>query len=257
MSADFARGKDSERGEIMMNHVTRVENLENYGASLEMPKEAVKAQFRILWTALRKQFGLLGALRVFLDTYLIQRLLRRDFPDTRRRAAAMGKIVENQLFALSGIFLALAKRLGRKEAYEFLKIEVIYKTALTSVPLLYQVSELKRCEGDVFENFKKMNIALFERTTKDGTWLMERYEDDPDKLTIEVTTCANVELFSELNVPELGRFGCDHDVAGFAAIEKDVDCEFRRFCTIANGDDHCLFEFYRRGTAPDNAHLNI
>ena len=240
-----------------MNIGMRVEDLEMYGASLEMPKEAVKTQFRILWSALRKQFGFLGALGVFLDTYIIQRRLRRDFPETRQRAAAIGKIIENQLFALSGIFLALAKRLGRNEAYEFLKNEVIYKTALTSVPLIYQVPELKRCEGDVFENFKKMNIALFERTTKDGTWLMESYEDDPDKLTIEITTCANVELFNELNVPELGRFGCDHDIAGFAAIEKDVDCEFRRFCTIANGDDHCLFEFYRRGTAPDNAHLNI
>lgn len=240
-----------------MNIVARVEDLEMYGASLEMPKEAVKTQFRIMWTALRNKFGFLGALGVFLDTYLIQRRLRRDFPETRQRAAAIGKIVEKELFALSGIFLALAKRLGRNEAYEFLRKEVIYKIALTSMPLLYQVPELKRCEGDVFENFKKMNIALFERTTEDGTWLMESFKDEPDKLTIKLNTCANVELFNELNVPELGKFGCDHDVAGYAAIEEDVDCEFRRFCTIANGDDHCLFEFYRRGTAPDNAHLNI
>ena len=155
------------------------------------------------------------------------------------------------------MYLALAKRLGRKEAYEFLKHEVIYKLAPISMPLLYQVADLKRCAGDVFDNFKKMNIALFERTTKDGTWLMEGYEDEPNKLTIKVTTCANVELFTQLNVPELGRFGCDHDVAGFPAIEEDVNCEFRRFCTIAAGDDHCLFEFYRRGTAPDNAHLNV
>jgi hypothetical protein len=27
-------------------------------------------------------------------------------------------------------------------------------------------------------------------------------------------------------------------------------------CTIAKGDDCCIFEFYRKGTAPDNAHLN-
>ncbi len=238
-------------------HARRVEDLEKYGASLEMPKEAVKAQIRIMFKALRKRFGFLGMLGVFLDTYLIQKRLRRDFPETKERAAAIGKIIERELFTLSGIFLALAKRLGRNEAYEFLKNEVIYKLALTSMPLLYQVPELKECEGDVFENFKKMNIALFERTTQDGTWLMESYEDEPDKLTIKVTTCTNVELFNELNVPELGRFGCDHDVAGFSAIEKDVNCEFRRFCTIANGDDHCLFEFYRRGTAPDNAHLNI
>ncbi|MBT8081132.1 MAG: L-2-amino-thiazoline-4-carboxylic acid hydrolase [Gammaproteobacteria bacterium] len=235
----------------------RVEDLENYGASLEMPKGAVKAQFRIMLKALRKKFGLWRMPGVFLDAYLIQRRLRGDFPETRRRAAEIGKIIEKELFTLSGLYLALAKRLGRKEAYEFLKHEVIYELALTSMPLLYQVPELKRCDGDVFENFKKMNIALFERTTEDGTWLMEGYEDEPDKLTIKITTCTNVELFNELNVPELGRFGCDHDVAGFAAIEPDVNCEFRRFRTIANGDDHCLFEFYRRGTAPDNAHLNI
>ena len=238
-------------------HPQRVEDLEKYGASLEMPKEAVKEQFTITLTALRQQFGYLGMLRVFLDTYLIQQSLRRDFPETKKRAEKIGKVIEKELFTLSGLYLALAKRLGRKEAYEFLKYEVMYKLALTSMPLLYQVNDLKRCEGGVFENFKKMNIALFERTTKDGTWLMEGYKDEPDKLTIKVTTCTNVELFNELNVPELGRFGCDHDVAGFAAIEKDVNCEFRRFCTIANGDDHCLFEFYRQGTAPDNAHLNI
>ena len=64
------------------------------------------------------------------------------------------------------------------------------------------------------------------------------------------------ELFGELGVPELGKFGCDHDLAGYAAIEDDVGCDFRRLCTIAKGDDRCVFEFYRKGTAPDNAHLN-
>ena len=128
--------------------------------------------------------------------------------------------------------------------------------AQTSMGLIYQVEDLKRCEGDTFENFKKFNIALFQRTTRDGTWHMESYTDDPDKLTITVTTCANVDLFGELGVPELGKFGCDHDLAGYSVIEDDVDCEFRRLCTIATGDDRCVFEFYRKGTAPDNAHLN-
>ena len=72
----------------------------------------------------------------------------------------------------------------------------------------------------------------------------------------KITTCANVELFGEIGVPELGKFGCDHDLAGYAAIEDDVECEFRRMCTIAKGDDCCVFEFYRKGTAPDTAHLN-
>jgi len=234
----------------------RVEELEKYGAALEMPKEAVKEQSKIMFRALRKQFGFFGMLGIFKDTFFNQLKLKKENPGTRRKAADISKIIEEELFTFSGMFLALAKRLGREEAYEFFKTEVMNEIAKTSMALIYQVDELVRCEGDVFDNFKKMNIALFERTTKDGTWHMESYQDEPDKLTIKVTTCANVGLFSELGVPELGRFGCDHDLAGYPVIEEDVNCDFRRLCTIAKGDDHCLFEFYRRGTAPDNAHLN-
>jgi hypothetical protein len=128
--------------------------------------------------------------------------------------------------------------------------------AQTSMRHIYQVEDLTTCEGDVFENFKKFNIGLFQRTTQDRTWHMDSYTDEPDKLTLTITTCANVELFGELGVPELGKFGCDHDLAGYADIEDDVDCEFRRFCTITKGDDRCVFEFFRKGTAPNNAHLN-
>jgi hypothetical protein len=59
-----------------------------------------------------------------------------------------------------------------------------------------------------------------------------------------------------MEVEELGKFGCDHDLAGYAAIQDDVNCEFRRLRTIAKGDPSCVFEFYRKATAPDNAHLN-
>jgi hypothetical protein len=64
---------------------------------------------------------------------------------------------------------------------------------------------------------------------------MENCRDEQDKLTIKITTCTNVQLFNELGVPELGKFVCDHDVAGFPVIEDEVNCEFRRFCTIAKG----------------------
>jgi 2-dehydropantoate 2-reductase len=234
-----------------------VEELQRYGAPLEMPAEAIKEQSKIMMRALRKQFGFRGMIGVFLDMFFIQIKLKKDHPVARQKALSISKSIEKELFTFSALYLALSKRLGRNEAYTFFKIKVMNEIARTSMPIIYQVKDLKRCEGDVFENFKKMNIALFERTTKDGTWLMENYQDEQDKLTVKITTCANVELFKELNVPELGKFGCDHDLAGYAIIEKEVDCEFRRLCTIANGDDHCLFEFYRKGTAPDNAHLNV
>lgn len=234
----------------------RVEELEKFGASLEMPKEAVREQGKIMLGALRRRFGIVGMLGVFRDTWVLQRRLRRDHPETQRKAAAISETIEQELFTFAALFLALAKRLGREEAYEFFKTRVMNELAQISIRHIYQLEDLKRCDGEVFGNFKKFNIALFQRTTRDGTWHMESYADDPDKLTINVTTCANVELFGELGVPEMGKFGCDHDLAGYAVIEDDVDCDFRRLCTIAKGDDRCVFEFYRRGTAPDNAHLN-
>jgi len=243
--------------QISRSEIMKVEELDNYGAALEMPKEAVKKQSKIMFRALRRQFGLGSMIGIFKDTIVNQKKLKKAFPETQKKAAKIGKTVEKELFTFSGLYLALAKRLGRKEGYEFFKTKVMNEMAKVSMPLIYQVDNLVKCEGDVFDNFKKMNIALFERTTKDGTWIMESYQNEPDKLTIKIVTCTNVELFNELGVPELGKFGCDHDLAGYPLIEKDVNCDFRRLCTIANGNDCCLFEFYRRGTAPDNAHLNV
>ncbi|MBT8351413.1 MAG: L-2-amino-thiazoline-4-carboxylic acid hydrolase [Deltaproteobacteria bacterium] len=234
----------------------KVQELKMYGAKLEMPKEAVKEQTKIMFHALLKQFGLLGMVGVFRDAFVNQITLRKKHPEARRKAAAISKVIEKELFVFSGFFLALAKRLGREKAYDFFKTEVMNEIAKISMAAIYQVKDMKKCDGDIFENFKKFNIALFERTTRDRTWVMESFEDTKDKLTLKITTCANVELFSELGVPELGRFGCDHDLVGYAAIEDDVKCEFRRMCTIAKGDDCCVFEFYRKGTAPDTAHLN-
>ena len=235
----------------------KVEELEKYGAGLEMPEEAVREQGKIMLRALRGKFGFWGMIGVFIDMFFIERRLRKNHPEAKKKALEVSKIIEKELFTFSAMYLALAKRLGRKEAYEFFKTEVMVEIAKTSMALIYQVKDLKQCEGDVFDNFKKMNIALFERLTRDKTWIMEDYQDDPDKLTIKVVSCLNVELFTEVGAPELGRFGCDHDVAGYPNIEKDVDCEFRRTCTIAKGSDHCLFEFYRKGTAPETAHLNV
>ena len=147
----------------------KVEELEKYGSKLEMPKEAMKEQSKIMLRALRREFGFWGMLGVFRDMYFIQRRLKKDHPETQRKAMAISKIIEKELFIFSGMFLALAKRLGRENAYEFFKNEVMNEIAKTSMALLYQLNDLKKCEGDVFENFKKMNIAMFERTTKDGT----------------------------------------------------------------------------------------
>jgi hypothetical protein len=114
----------------------RVEDLERFGAKLEMPKEAVRKQGKIMLRALRGRFGVLGMLGVLKDTWINQRRLRRDYPEARRKAAAISETIEKELFTFSGLFLALAKRLGREEAYEFFKTSVMNKIAQTSMGLI-------------------------------------------------------------------------------------------------------------------------
>ena len=209
----------------------KVEELEMFGAGLEMPKEAVNTQGKIMLRALRKRFGTVGMLGIFKDTYANQRRLRRDHPETRRKAAAISETIEKELFLFSALYLALAKRLGREEAYEFFKTRVMNEIAPISMGNIYQVEDLKRCEGDTFENFKKFNIALFQRTTQDGTWHMESYTDDPDKLTLNITTCANVELFGELGLFESHpRSASVMAITDTQLIEIDGEIELYEYC---------------------------
>ena len=128
--------------------------------------------------------------------------------------------------------------------------------APVSLPGLYQLNDLVECEGDVFDNFKKINRAMFTEIDRIGTWKNSGFNETEDLLEFKVSSCANVELFEASDCPELNTLGCDHDLAGYPLIENAVQCEFRRSCNIAKGSDCCHFHFYRKGTAPDTAHIN-
>jgi hypothetical protein len=90
----------------------------------------------------------------------------------------------------------------------------------------------------------------------EGTWIVDRMEDEKDKLTIVVNECANCVIGTAFHCPEIAKLGCDHDLAGYPVILDRVNAEFRRPHTIAKGDEYCDFMFYRRGAAPDTEHLN-
>jgi len=233
----------------------KVEELSRYGRSLGLPREAQKKQIGIVFSALREKFGLFGMVPFFLRVLAEQRRITKAHPELVAKAREIGPEVAKEMVLLTALFRVAARRDGREQAYEFLK-GIFQRVAVHSMPAIYQIEELASCEGDPFENFKKFNVALFEAMDTQGTWNAESIEDDGDRLRIKVTTCANVELFSALNCPELGRLGCDHDLAGYPVILNRVDAEFRRPSTLAAGDGFCDFNFYRRGTAPPTAHLN-
>jgi hypothetical protein len=140
-------------------------------------------------------------------------------------------------------------------AKEFMT-RMMQNIAPVSLPGCYQLNDLVQCEGDVFDNFKKFNRAMFTEIDRIGTWKNSGLHETEDLLELKVTSCANVELFEAIDCPELNTLGCDQDLVGYPLIEEAVQCEFRRPCTLAKGGDCCHFHFYRKGTAPDTAHLN-
>ena len=239
-----------------MERKLSVEDLEKYG-TLTMSNKVFFKQGRIMFSVFVKSFGILETSKMISTIIKKSKKLKKENTETYKKAFnKMGKVPANELIQLSALFLTLSEKYGREGAYEFLKTKILSEFGKYSMRDMYQVAKLKKCQGDIFENFKKFNIAAFKGISDKEQFLMENYTDELDKLTIKVVTCINCELFKEMGVPELGKFGCDHDIYGYKDIENDVNCEFRRFKTIAKGDAYCLFEFYRKGTAPDNEQLN-
>jgi len=234
----------------------KVEELPQYGKTLSgLPKEALKKQGEILLSEIRRKFGFFGMLPFFLKVLLEQRALKKKYPQAWQDALKISKDAAKEITMLIAMFNVIARKEGRENAYEFVK-GIFQKIALYSMPAFYQIDDLVQCEGDVFENFVKFNIAWFNAMNEEGTWIVEEIEAEEDKLTIIVTECANCVLGKAFDCPDIAKLGCDHDLAGFPVILDRVSAEFRRPHTLAKGDEYCDFMFYRKGTAPDTEYLN-
>jgi len=233
----------------------KVEELEMYGEALQMPKEAMKKQAKIIFGLLRKEFGVFGLPSLILGMRKHSKRITKQYPDAVKKARSVSAVFEKELKTMGSLFSAIADKKGRKYAKNFM-IRMAHNVAIVSMPAIYQISDLVKCEGDVFDNYKKMNRALFTTTNRMGTWKHDGFHETEDLLEFKVTTCANIELFEAIDCPELNIFGCEHDLAGYPLIEEATNSEFRRHCALAKGGDCCHFKFYRKGTAPDNAHLN-
>jgi hypothetical protein len=228
----------------------KVEELSQYGKTLSgLPREATKKQQAIILNELRMKFGFIGLLPFFIKVFFRKRALIKKYPEAYQRAVKVGKSAAKEVPLMIAMFNIIAEREGREQAYEFVKT-IFQKVAIHSMPALYQIDDLVKCDGDVFDNFVKFNIAWFEAMNDAGTWIVEEIKSEDDKLTIIVSECANCVLGEAFDCPEIAKLGCDHDLAGYPVIVDRVNAVFRRPHTIAKGDDYCDFMFYRKGTAP-------
>ena len=241
----------------MNKHATKsqeVEQLERYGVSLnDMPKDAFKGQGKIVFAAFRKKFGLIGllpfALHVLGERRRLLKRYAKESADLRKLTPKGAK----EIAMLIPMFNVIARKESREKAYEFVK-EIFQRVALQSMPAIYQLEDLLRCEGDVFDNFKKFNIAMFKAGDRD--YHVQTIEEGDNHLRIIVDRCLNVDAGRMLGCPEISRLGCDHDLAGYPPIEDKINMEFRRPTSLAKGDSCCEFNFYRKGFAPAGAYVN-
>ncbi len=228
----------------------KVEELSQYGKALEMPKEGLKKQEKVIFNLLKKEFGLLGFMLLMMRVKKNANRIKKDYPKQVEKAKIIGKDMDKQLLMMGGLFFAIANKKGRKFAENFMS-KMMQNVAPVSMPAMYQLDELVKCEGDVFDNYKKFNRAMFTEIDRIGTWKNSGFNETEDLLEFKVTSCINVELFNAIDCPEIGTLGCDHDLAGYPLIEEATQSEFRRPCTLAKGGDYCHFHFYRKGTAPE------
>ncbi len=237
-----------------MTVITRVEDLARFGRGLDdMPKKVLVRQAGVLVTHLRRRYGILDLIRLTGSIARERRRIVRTHPETvaaLRRDWGPGAVQEG--IGMTALFNALVPLEGREGAYEVAK-GIFEQIAPLSMRELYQSDQLVACAGDRFENFKTFHLALFDSSQR---LFPNTQTDEGDLFTSTVTRCGNVEVFGALGAPELGRLGCDHDLAGYPAIADRHDFEFRRPTTIAKGGDVCRFRFYRKGTAPETEEID-
>ena len=233
--------------------MTRVEELERYGRGIDdMPRRVILRQSFAAMRALRRRYGTWRLVRLGIAVGRERRVVRRRHPevvDELRRDWGAGAV--NEALSMTALFEVLVPIEGREGAYDVTR-EIFEAIAPASMQALYESEALARCDGDRFENFKKFHLAMFDNSQE---LFPNTQTDDGDHFTTTVTRCGNVEVFSALGCPELGRLGCDHDLAGYPAIADLHDVVFRRPTTIAKGGEFCSFRFYRRGTEPDTERI--
>jgi hypothetical protein len=230
----------------------KVEELTQYGKTLSgLPIEAIKKQKSIVFQEIKAKFGLFGLFLFMAKMLFEQKKIKNKYPDVYKETRVkLSEDSAKEFLMLIAMYQIIERQEDGVKAYDFLK-RVFQKVAVHSMPALYQVDELARCEGEPFDNFVKFNIAWFNAMNDEGTFKVGEIKQDKDKLTIIVNECANCVFGSLYDCPEIAKLGCDHDLAGYPVIVEKVNAEFRRPHTIAKGDAFCDFMFYRKGSAPE------
>ena len=215
----------------------KVEELRNYGKSVAeiVDTTPTLVMMKIGWIviiSIIKETGMIRFIPFMSRVKKEKKRIMKDNSEGYSKVLKLGAEPANQFLTMTAMFNVVANKKGREYAYNFTKT-MWQKYAKYTMPSLYNVAKLSKCEGDTFSNYKKFNIAMFKAN---DDYHVKEIKDEPDCLTIIVDRCISVDIANALECPEVGMLGCDHDVAGYPYIEDKVNSEFRRQHTIAKGD---------------------
>lgn len=232
----------------------KVEQLERYGKSLsDVPKEAFKGQGKVIFRMLRKKFGLFGIIPFFFSVMREKKLLLKKYAKEYEDLKVASPRGAKEFSMLVSLFNAIEKKESRKAAHKFV-LDIMNSVAVQSLSAIYQLDDLIKCEGDLFDNYKKFNIAMFKAGNAD--YNVKKIEETENHLRIVVDRCINYDIGKCFNCPEVGHLGCDHDLAAYPYVDPKTNSVFRRPSTLAEGDKFCDFNFYRKGFEPKGKFKN-
>jgi len=231
--------------------MTGVEDLERYNKSFgDAPKDLTRLLGKELLRKLTKRFGPVGVVRFFVSVARQARSLRRTYASEYEDLVQTvpNPSLVRDFVLLAAVYNALLDYETRDGAYEYLKslLEGVWQQSLL---MMYQVDDLVECDGDVFDNFKKMNIGIFGASSIE--YNVKEINETEHHLNIVVDRCLNVELANTFGVPELAKIGCDHDIVAYPPVEARTNSVFRRPCSLAKDGVDCDFHFYRMGFEPE------
>jgi hypothetical protein len=255
MNSSLVKAYQNDVKKQQRRYVMRVENLDRYNKSFgDAPKELIKIMQKELLGKLRKKFGIFGVIKFFIMVLGERTKMKKKYADDYKRlkrTVPNPKLID-EFVLFASVFNALLKyHKSRDDAYENLK-ELLKGVWKESLMLMYQVEDLLKCEGDIFENYKKMNMGCFKSSSIE--YNVKEIVDEENHLNIVVDKCLNVELADTFGVPELGKIGCDHDIIAFPPVEEKTNSVFRRPCNLAKDGKNCDFHFYRKGFEPEGSY---
>ena len=143
------------------NAMKKVEDLRYYGKSIPEMVDAMPLMLKmkvggIIITAVIKKAGLFGFLPFMSRVMGEKKRLIKAYPQAYQEALRLGQEPANQFLTMISLFNVVAEKEGRENAYAFTS-GIFKHYSKYTIPALYDLENLKRCEGDLFENYKKYN----------------------------------------------------------------------------------------------------